>query len=157
MIDPGASLGLLVARQPARAELFERLRFDYRCGGSQTSAQACARRGLDAETVGRILEALEDSSLDRLHVERNHWRRVSIDELCEHIVAAHHDKLRAELPRIEGLLATVVRVHGGASRAARPAAAVRDDPPRAGAAPGDRGADAVPGLSRGRGGWHARR
>ncbi len=112
MIDPGASLGLLVAQQPARAELFERLRLDYCCGGSQTLDQACARRGLDAETVGQMLEALEDSSLDRQHVERNDWRRVSIDELCEHIVAAHHDKLRAELPRIEGLLATVVRVHG---------------------------------------------
>jgi regulator of cell morphogenesis and NO signaling len=28
-------------------------------------------------------------------------------------VAAHHDTMRAELPRVEQLLATVVRVHGG--------------------------------------------
>jgi regulator of cell morphogenesis and NO signaling len=44
----------------------------------------------------------------------NDWRRASIGELCDHIVAAHHDKLRVELPRVEELLATVVRVHGEA-------------------------------------------
>lgn len=112
MIDPGASLGALVAEQPSRAELFERLRLDYCCTGSQTLAQACRRGGLDPETVCRMLEALEDSPVDRRHLEASDWRRASIAELCDHIVAAHHDKLRAELPRIEGLLATVVRVHG---------------------------------------------
>ena len=116
MIDPSASLGLLVAERPARAELFERLRLDYCCGGRQTLAQACQRRGLDPETVGRMLEALEASPLDQWHIERNDWRRASIAELCEHIVAAHHDRLRAELPRIEGLLTTVVRVHGAGHR-----------------------------------------
>lgn len=112
MIDPSASLGVLVAERPSRAELFERLRLDYCCGGSQTLAQACQSRGLDPDTVGRMLEVLEASAVDRWHLEHNDWRRVSIAALCDHIVAAHHDKLRTELPRIEGLLATVVRVHG---------------------------------------------
>lgn len=112
MIEPGTIPGLLVSEQPARAELFERLRLDYCCGGSQTLAQACERSGLDPATVCRLIEALEDSRLDRWHLERNDWRRASIAELCDHIVTAHHDKLRAELPRIDGLLATVVRVHG---------------------------------------------
>jgi regulator of cell morphogenesis and NO signaling len=112
MIDPSASLGLLVAEQPSRAEMFERLRLDYCCGGSQTLGQACQRSGLDVDTVCRMLEALEDSPMEGHHLERSDWRRVSIDELCEHIVTAHHDKLRAELPRIDELLTTVVRVHG---------------------------------------------
>ena len=111
MIDSSVSLGLLVAEQPARAEVFERLRLDYCCGGGQTLAQACERRGLDAETVCRMLEALEDPQLDRWRLECGDWRRVSLGELCDHIVAAHHDMLRAELPRIDDLLATVVRVH----------------------------------------------
>jgi len=112
MIDPSSSLGLLVAEQPSRAEMFERLRLDYCCGGSQTLAQACQRVGLDPETVCRMLEALEHSVVNGHGLERNDWRRVSIAELCDHIVAAHHDTLRAELPRIDELLATVVRVHG---------------------------------------------
>lgn len=112
MIDPDTSLGQLVAERPARAETFERLRLDYCCGGDQTLAQACGRRGLDPETVCRMLEALESSPLDGRRLEENDWRRASIAELCDHIIAAHHDRLRAELPRIEELLATVVRVHG---------------------------------------------
>lgn len=113
MIDPTASLGQLVAEWPTRAETFERLRLDYCCTGGQTLAQACERRGLDPETVCRMLEALESSSLaERQHFERNDWRHVSIAELCDHIITVHHDTLRAELPRIDELLTTVVRVHG---------------------------------------------
>lgn len=112
MIDQDTSLGQLVAANPARAETFERLRLDYCCSGGQTLAQACERRGLDPETVSRMLEALESPSLDGRRLEQNDWRRASIAELCDHIVTAHHDRLRAELPRIEELLVTVVRVHG---------------------------------------------
>lgn len=111
-IDPGVSLGQLVAEQPTRAEVFERLRLDYCCSGEQTLTQACQRRGLDADTVCRLLEALEDAQLQRWRSEGHDWRRASIAELCDHIVAAHHDKLRTELPRIGELLDTVVRVHG---------------------------------------------
>jgi len=112
MIDPGATLGRLVAEQPARAELFERLRFDYCCGGARTLAEACEQHGLDAGTVCRMLDALEKVSVAEGRSEHRDWRRASIAELCEHIVAAHHDGLRADLPRIDELLDTVVRVHG---------------------------------------------
>lgn len=111
MIEPGTSLGLLVSEQPARAELFERLRLDYCCGGSQTLAQACERSGLDPATVCRLIEALEDSRLDRWHlVEHNDWRRVSIAELCDHIVTAHHDKLH-DLQRLFAAIRRQLEAH----------------------------------------------
>jgi regulator of cell morphogenesis and NO signaling len=110
-MDSSVSLGVLVAERASRAEVFERLRLDYCCSGAQTLAQACERRGLDADTVCAMLEALETSPLDRWRLEGNDWSRASIAELCDHIVTAHHDKLRAELPRIDELLATIVRVH----------------------------------------------
>jgi regulator of cell morphogenesis and NO signaling len=112
-VDPSTSLGALVADRPSRARLFERLRFDYCCGGAQTLTEACARRGLDPDTVGALLEALDDGLGDRLDpLEESDWRRATIAELCEHITSVHHDGLRRELPRIAELLATVVRVHG---------------------------------------------
>ena len=37
--------------------------------------------------------------------------RASISELCDHIVVGHHEPLRRELPRINDVLDTVVRVH----------------------------------------------
>jgi len=111
-IDPAGTLGELVADRPARAPLFERLRLDYCCGGSQTLAEACRKRGLEIDTVRAMLEALDAASIEREGFEPTDWRRASIAELCAHIVEAHHNGLRESLPRIEALLSTVVRVHG---------------------------------------------
>jgi regulator of cell morphogenesis and NO signaling len=111
-IDPTATLGALVADRPARAPLFERLRLDYCCGGSQTLAEACTRRGLDIDTVRTVLDALDTEAVERQGFEDVDWRRASVEELCAHIVAVHHHGLRVALPRIEALLSTVLRVHG---------------------------------------------
>ncbi len=45
-------------------------------------------------------------------VESTDWLATGVSELCEHIVGVHHDGLREASPRIDGLLRTVVRVHG---------------------------------------------
>lgn len=111
-IDPNITLGELVNEAPARAALLERLRLDYCCGGAQTLTEACARKGLDQHTVRTLLEALEEPDQRQAELEHQDWRRASIGELCDHIIERHHEGLRRELPRIEELLATVVRVHG---------------------------------------------
>ena len=111
-IDTSTSLGELVAERPARARVFERLRLDYCCGGAESLASACARRGLDAHTAAELLAALDDTLERPEPIEESDWRRASIAELCDHIVSVHHAHLRTELPRITDLLATVVRVHG---------------------------------------------
>jgi regulator of cell morphogenesis and NO signaling len=109
-IESSTSLAELVSERPQRIELFERLHLDYCCGGSQTLAEACATRGLDAGTVGQLLAALDEQLVGS--TEGRDWRQVSIGELCDHIVSVHHNGLRGDLPRIAELLATVVRVHG---------------------------------------------
>lgn len=112
-IDTAMSLGALVVERPARAQLFERLRLDYCCGGTQSLAEACTQRGLDPATVADLLAALDVGPLDRVEpLEDRDWRRATIAELCEHVVAVHHRALRRDLPRIAELAATVVRVHG---------------------------------------------
>lgn len=112
LIDPGSSLGELVAERPARTRLFEQLRLDYCCGGHQTLAAACAKRGLELEEVLAALQALDERGLQSASVENRDWRKVETAELCAHIVTVHHERLRDAFPRIERLLATVVRVHG---------------------------------------------
>jgi regulator of cell morphogenesis and NO signaling len=84
--SPERSLGTLVAEQPRRAQLFEQLRLDYCCGGRQTLAEACAKRGLDLDTVRAALQALDapDRGTD---IESTDWRAIGVSELCEHIVA----------------------------------------------------------------------
>ncbi len=110
-IDPEQTLGALAAERPALTELLERLRLDYCCGGGQTLAEACRRRGLDPETVAVLLGQMIDSS-DVPPLVAHDLRGASASGLCDHIVTAHHDRLRRELPQIAELLATVVRVHG---------------------------------------------
>lgn len=112
-IEPSTTLGALVAERPARAQLFERLRLDYCCGGSQTLAEACAGRELDPATVVEMISVLEQGGLvDLVPAGERDWREASVAELCGHIVSVHHERLRRELPRIAELLEKVVRAHG---------------------------------------------
>jgi regulator of cell morphogenesis and NO signaling len=108
-VDHAPTLGDVVVRRPAAAALFERLGLDYCCGGSQTLEEACARRGLDAATVQVLLDTLGE---EEPAAERHDVAGASVADLCDHIVAAHHEPLRRDLPRIAELVATVVRVHG---------------------------------------------
>ncbi len=110
-LAPGMTLAELVIQRPASADLLERLRLDYCCGGARSVEKACAERGLDAATVIAMLEAIGERPEPGPDV--HDVRRASITELCDHIVLAHHEPERRELPRISELLDTVVRVHGG--------------------------------------------
>lgn len=110
-LAPGMTLAELVLQRPASADLLERLRLDYCCGGRRTLATACAERGLDAQTVIALVEALGERP--EPGPDAHDGRRASIGELCDHIVRAHHEPERRELPRIADLLDRVVRVHGG--------------------------------------------
>ena len=113
--DRTPTLGELVLEQPGAAALFERLGLDYCCGGGRTLELACGQHGLDARTVRLLLQALADEPRGP-DLEAHDVARATIPELCEHIVARHHDPLRRDLPRVSDLLATVVRVHGKAHR-----------------------------------------
>ena len=75
LIDPGSLLGELVAERPARTQLFEQLRLDYCCGGHQTLAAACAKRGLELEEVLAALHAIDERGLESASVEDRDWRR----------------------------------------------------------------------------------
>ncbi len=107
MIDPSRTVAVLVLEQPSRARVFEELGVDYCCGGKQSLASACDARGLD---VGDAVAALEWPAA--VSSSERDWTQIPLPELCDHIVAMHHDRLREELPRLDGMLEKVVRAHG---------------------------------------------
>lgn len=111
-LDPQRTIGELVAEQPGRARLLERLHIDYCCGGKQTLAEACSKAGLQFETVQVALQVLDEVDTRSAESQPTDWRTADTAELCEHIVSVHHEFLRRSFPRLESLIATVVRVHG---------------------------------------------
>lgn len=104
------TLGDLVTRQPSAAALFEKIGFDYCCGGRQTLADASAEQGLDAATVAQMLDAL--AAVPATGDQGHDVGGATLTELCEHILTAHHGPLRTALIRAGDLVATVSRVHG---------------------------------------------
>lgn len=111
-ISPGANtLGGIVAERPQTAAVFERLGLDYCCGGQQTLEDACRSLDLEPETVATLLATLDGDTTDG-ESGAHDLGDASIDDLCDHIVTAHHDPLREAMPRISELLAKVVRAHG---------------------------------------------
>jgi regulator of cell morphogenesis and NO signaling len=104
--DPDRTIAELVLERPSRARELERLGLDYCCGGNRSLADACGTAGLD---LGSTLEALDAAAEDV--PDEPDWQTVPLPELVDHIVSAHHDWLRQELPRLDGLLAKVVRAH----------------------------------------------
>lgn len=111
-LDPSRLVGELVAERPARARLFERLHIDYCCNGQQTLAKACADAGAQVQTTLAALETLDDLDASNADPELTDWRGAGTEQLCDHIVATHHEYLRRAFPRIDTLVNTVVRVHG---------------------------------------------
>jgi regulator of cell morphogenesis and NO signaling len=99
------TLGDIVKTVPAAARVFERAGLDYCCRGQQTLARACEAAGLHAAAVATEIDALDPDAAP-------HWVGLSLPDLADHIVAAHHTYLRKELPLLDALAAKVVAVHG---------------------------------------------
>jgi regulator of cell morphogenesis and NO signaling len=104
------AVGQLVADDPRRARLFDRLGIDYCCGGRVPLERACREKGLDAAEVLRWLAMGDDDDDDGA---RGHFdgQSATMVELIDHIVATHHAYLFRELPRLAALIDKVVRAH----------------------------------------------
>jgi regulator of cell morphogenesis and NO signaling len=109
-IDLNATVGELVARQPALSRVFEEVGVDYCCGGKKPLAEACRQKGLNPVELAARLEAAAARLGDQEFVDA---ARMSLTELADHIEATHHAYLKQELPRLAHLTAKVAHVHGG--------------------------------------------
>ena len=124
-LDPETTIGALVAARPALARLFDKLGFDYCCGGKQTLAAACARRGLDLATTLALFESA-DAALAAGPAEVD-AAAMSLTQLADHIESTHHAYLKEELPRLVEMADRVATKHGWRdARLAELAGVVRD-------------------------------
>ena len=106
-VHDAASLGDLVADNPAAARVLERFGLDYCCNGDRTLADACATAGIDPAAVAGALAAVEGEAEGD-----STWTTLDPPALAEHVVATHHRYLWDELPLLEELAAKVLGAHG---------------------------------------------
>lgn len=102
------TVGELVTQRPGRSRVFEQLGIDFCCGGKKSLADACAAKGLDADTVLTTLLAAEANTSS----DETDWSRASLTALADHIEQTHHAYLRRELPRLGTMIRKVAAVHG---------------------------------------------
>jgi len=103
------TVGELVVERPGRSRVFERFDIDYCCGGKKPLADACASAGVSPDAVA---EALAQDDRDDEALAPRDWSTATMGELIDHILSAHHEFLRRELPRLSEMGAKVARVHG---------------------------------------------
>lgn len=112
-VSSETTIGQLVAERPTRAKIFESLGIDYCCGGKMALSEACAQKGLDADTVVKMINATEGASNGSGNgAGEQDWTTAPLGALIDNIVHAHHDWLREELPRLSFLTEKVANAHG---------------------------------------------
>lgn len=103
------AVGRVVAERAETARVFELLGIDYCCGGETSLQEAAQAKGLDLD---RLIAALEAVGPGVAGEPARAWAEAPLAELIAHIEGTYHAGLRRDLPRLDSLVATVVRVHG---------------------------------------------
>lgn len=106
---PDQTVAEIVLRHPLLRPRLEQLGIDYCCGGKKTLLEAVKHAGLDLETVLTVLtNALAHS---KAAASETDWTTASLTDLATHILDTHHLFTKAQLPRIDLLLAKVQKAH----------------------------------------------
>ena len=108
IVDRSASVAQIALYHSPCVQVFYAHRIDFCCRGGLTVEEACAGKGLDAQSVFSELDA---AVLARA-ASAEDPRDMPTPRLVEHIVARHHAYLRKTLPFVEQLARKVARVHG---------------------------------------------
>jgi len=108
MIADTKTVREIALEQPHSIRVFEHFGIDYCCGGRKPLAEACIARDI---SVDEVLAALE-SAANTAEPSPVDWAQAPLQKLIEHIVAAHHSYVKAELPRLATLAQKVVNRHG---------------------------------------------
>lgn len=102
-------VGAWVTSHPATSRVFEQHGIDYCCGGNRPLEEACWKGKVDAQAV--LAELTEVVSNGGPKAQEDFSAKTLI-EMCDSIVATHHEYLKRELPRLTQLVDKVASVHG---------------------------------------------
>jgi len=107
-VRPEMTLGELVTRYPRLRERLEQSGIDYCCGGKRPLAEAVTAAGLDLEAT---VADLEMNLAQAPSTAAADWSAVPLSVLADHILDTHHVFTKAQLTRIDTLMAKVQNAH----------------------------------------------
>ena len=108
MISTEQSVKDIAVAYPLATRVFQRHSIDFCCRGGIALQTACDKKGLDADSIVREVEAEIAGTGD----DAARWEDEPLDRLIDHILATYHEPLRAELPRLQQMADKVLAVHG---------------------------------------------
>jgi regulator of cell morphogenesis and NO signaling len=103
------SLGEIATTIPGATSVFHQHKLDFCCGGSQSLAEALAKKQLPPTQVVEQLQKLLNSG-----EKMTDWRSVPVKQLIEHILERYHQRHRQQLPELCRLARRVEHVHATA-------------------------------------------
>ena len=106
-ISPESTVAEIVSEKISRSKVFENNGIDFCCGGDIPLSDICRVQGLKVE---KVLQELDANDIEHPESERD-WNTAPLHELCDDIVAVHHENLRREMPRIKKMIEKLAEVH----------------------------------------------
>lgn len=108
-INVDTTLGDFVASYPKSRKVFERLGFDYCCGGKQDIKSAAKDKKVNLkDLISELEDAINKTSERR---EEKIWINESLSDVIDHILSTHHAFMHTELPYISKLMDKVTAAH----------------------------------------------
>jgi regulator of cell morphogenesis and NO signaling len=102
------TIGSIVADDYRAANIFDRYRIDFCCGGNVPLAEACRNQGIDPDLIIKEIAALGKSMADR---GKNHGQW-PLPLLIDYIVNIHHVYINEHGPQLLVHTQKIVEVHG---------------------------------------------
>lgn len=97
------AVGQFVIDCYSTAQVFEGYGIDYYCRGNQTLAAACKKSKLNMQEILIELESVGSGA-------EGEFKNMSVDELTDYILTAHHDGIRETGPQLLQLIVEALRV-----------------------------------------------
>ncbi|SMO77275.1 regulator of cell morphogenesis and NO signaling [Saccharicrinis carchari] len=102
-------VGDIVKANYKTAQLFDKNKIDFCCGGGITLEEACKKSGADLNALVPELEAM----LTVKDPDSKYIDGMELDELCDYIEKRHHTYVSDNIPFLKQKLEKLCNVHGG--------------------------------------------
>jgi regulator of cell morphogenesis and NO signaling len=107
-INLNTKVGEIVRHNFSTARVFEAQKIDFCCGGNISLEEAAKKEGVDTGTLLAEINAV----LHREDKDSKFIESLSMQGLCDHIVATHHTYVTDAMPFLLQKLQKLCEVHG---------------------------------------------